>query len=64
MNEYANKAELPDLVTPNDLLRLELRVARRADKLAQLRGYDRAQDFWMRAEGEVLSRELEKVTVL
>lgn len=43
----------------DELSRLELRVARRADELAFLHGHQQARDFWLDAEREVLSRELE-----
>lgn len=38
---------------------LELTVARRADELARVHGYDRARKYWMEAEAELLFREFE-----
>lgn len=40
------------------VFQLELSVARRADELARTHGYDRARDFWMEAEAEIIGRVL------
>lgn len=47
---------------PHDqLTRMELRIARRADELARIHEQDRSKDFWLDAEREVIG-ELGGVT--
>jgi hypothetical protein len=52
------KIQVPAPKQDDDLLRLELRVAKRADKLWQRAGYCAGKDLihWQKAEGEVLER--------
>ncbi len=38
----------------DDLVRLQLRIARRADELARLQEHDLACDYWETAERELL----------
>lgn len=42
----------------DDLLRLELKIARRADELARLQEHDVACDYWETAEREFLPDQL------
>jgi hypothetical protein len=51
---------LPDGITDDiDLLQLQLEIARRADELRSLRGYDPEcatdRDLWLEAEQDVLA---------
>jgi len=49
----------PESAPDSDLaavFQLELNVARRADELARTHGYDRARDYWMEAEAEIIGR--------
>jgi hypothetical protein len=55
------KSHLPAAVAPDDdLLKLEIHVARRADVLAQGSASDRGADLahWLQAECEVLGQRL------
>jgi len=54
-------APLPPVIAPeDDLLKLEIHVARRADVLAQGSASDRGADLahWLQAEREVLGQRL------
>jgi len=42
----------------DDLVRLQLRIARRADELAQLQEHDVACGYWETAERELLPDQL------
>lgn len=42
----------------DDLVRLQLRIARRADELARLQEHDMACDYWETAEREFLPDQL------
>lgn len=50
-----------DLRLEDDLVQLELRIARRADELSQRHEHDRARDWddWKQAERDVLGHEME-----
>jgi hypothetical protein len=56
-----NATELIDdmVSTENELLQLQLQIARRADELAQTRAHRQSgqtdRDFWLEAENEVLN---------
>ena len=58
----APKEHNPDrgLLPGGDLLRLEIQIAKRADKLWQMAGQGRGSDLmhWLQAENEVLGRYL------
>jgi hypothetical protein len=64
MNDVSRQVRaLEPLDVPHDhLTQLELRIARRADELARTHDQDRARDFWLDAEREVIGRELVNVT--
>ncbi|HEY0947205.1 MAG TPA: hypothetical protein VGD81_18120 [Opitutaceae bacterium] len=61
MTSLPYPTEKSDLQLENDLVQLELRIARRADELSQRHEHDRAKDRddWQQAEREVLGLMLE-----
>lgn len=58
MRRATREARLPESFSEGDLTRLELQIAKRADKLWRNAGFCRGRDLvhWLQAEGEVLER--------
>ncbi len=56
MNSPAKYHQLPAVYLEADLLKLEIKVARRADQLSQKHGGSRGRDLehWLQAEHEIL----------
>jgi hypothetical protein len=58
MKRHSPKPQLPDDLQKDDLLRLEMLVARRADKLSEEAGNAPGHDLenWLQAEREVFEQ--------
>jgi hypothetical protein len=58
MKPARKQAKVPATPTFDDLLHIELQVAKRADRLWRRSGYGKGRDLihWLQAEGEVLEQ--------
>jgi hypothetical protein len=58
MSTLSPEISVPDVFSEDDLLLLEIQVARRADELSLLERLPRGRDLvhWLRAEREILQR--------